>query len=191
MKLLAFSVFWILFLLLPQVTLAQEDWQYKPGVIGVSGSQTNTLRDDSGQLLSVNGFRRVSRAKLEDVSVYHALVFYPRTPMIGSGGGTTTGAISTERMVWILQKNPPDDYQTREEKELKITYDALARTLSVGSRFFSLSKGNLFIIRLDENWLPTASQIQANFEKRAEPQKVLNKFKAVSKDPSIKRLRLP
>jgi hypothetical protein len=172
------------------LSFSQDEWQFKPGVIMASGDQGSAFKDVSGKLLTVNGYRRVSPAKLDEVSVYHAIIFYPEAPIIGGGGGfSNSGPLSTEEITWKLQKNPPDDYKDTEEKKLEIKYHALDRIVSIGSETFSLSEGNLFIVRLDESWLPAAVQIKAHFSERAEKEKVLEFFKSVLRnDEAIQKL---
>jgi hypothetical protein len=169
---------------------SQDGWKFKPGMVMVSGDQSSVFKDVRGQMLSVNGYRRVSPAKLDEVSVYHAIIFYPEAPIIGGGGGfSNSGPISTEVITWKIQKNPPDDYKDTEEKKLEIKYHALERNVSVGSDTFSLSEGNLFIIRLNGGWHPAAVQIKAHFNERAEKEKALEFFKsALRDDQAIQRL---
>src|SRR5918911_1110527 len=174
------------------VAFSQDEWQFKPGVIMASGDQMHVLKNVDGQLLTVNGYRRISKAKLADVSVYHALVFYPKSTIIGGGGSISNdGPLSTETITWKLQKNTPNDYKNTEEKSLEIKYHALDRTVSIGSETFSISNGNLFVIRLNGSWIPTITQIPAHFDERAEEQGVLDFFKSVLReDDSIQKLEL-
>jgi hypothetical protein len=74
---------------------------------------------------------------------------------------------------------------------LEIRYDALERVVIVGSQRFLLSKGNMFIIRLNEDWLPEVEQVAARFDKRAEDEEVLKFFKHVLReDERIQKLEL-
>ena len=170
----------------------QDDWQYTPDAFLTSGSQMHAFKDVRGQLLSANGYRRISRAKLEEMSLYHAIIFYPKAPVIGGGGESKNdGPISKEIVSWVIQKNPPNDYKNKEEKTLELKFHGLEKTLIVGSETFALSNGNIFIIRLDENWLPTVTQIPNSFYKRAEDKEVLEFIKSVLKDDAaIQKLEL-
>ncbi len=170
----------------------QDDWQYTPDAILASGSQIHAFKDVRGQLFSANGYRRISRAKLEEISLYHAIIFYPKAPVIGGGGESKNeGPISKEILSWIIQKNPPNDYKNKEEKTLELKFHELEKNLTVGSETFALSNGNIFIILLNENWLPTVTQIPASFHKRAEDKGVLEFIKSVLKeDNAIQELEL-
>lgn len=175
-------------LLLACLGFPQDEWQFKPGVVMASGSRDSALKDIRGRLLTVNGYRRVSAAKLEEISVYHAIIFYPEATTIGSGS-SSDGPLSTEEITWEVQKNPPGSHKDTEEKRLKIKYHALDKNISVGPETFSLSGGNLFIIRLDESWLPGVTQLKAHFSERAEQEKVLGFFKSVLReDEEIQKL---
>ncbi len=169
-----------------------DDWQYQPGILLVSGDGGHVFKDAPGRILSVNGWRRVSRAKLEDVSIYHALIFHPKVRFIGSGGGfSNKGPVSSETITWNVQLNPPDDYQHGEKHGLEIQYNSLTDDITVAGNTYNLSNGNLFIIRLDDKWAPIVSQLQATFNKRAEPERVLTFFKSVLRnDETIQSLEL-
>jgi hypothetical protein len=172
--------------------LFQDNWQFRPGALMASDSQMSIFKDAPGQLLSVNGFRRISAAKLEEVSIYHAIIFHPTVPMSGSGGSTSNdGPLSIEKVTWRIQKNPPHDYKDTTQKMLEIRYDALERVVIVGSQRFLLSEGNMFIIRLNEDWLPEVEQVAATFDKRADDEEVLKFFKHVLReDERIQKLEL-
>lgn len=185
---------WILlssFLLLACVGFSQDDWQYKPGVVVPSGDLTNTFKNASGQLLTIDGQRRVSTSKLEEVSVYHAIIFYPEgAVVVGKGGGfSNSGPISTEELTWKIQGDPRAAREDVREKRLELKYHALDNTVSVGSEIFSLTGGNLFVIRLDENWLPVVTQLREHFTEQAEKGRVLQSFKSAAReDESVQRL---
>jgi hypothetical protein len=171
---------------------SQDARQFKRGVITVTGNRATPLKGVPGTLLTVRGSRRVSRTKLTRVSVYHALIFYPERRIIGGGGGfSNDGPLSTATVTWTIQRNPPDDYKDTEERELRIRYHALDKSVSVGPGTFRLPEGNLFIIRLDESWIPAATQLRARLDEPAEGQKVLDLFKsALRGDESIQKLEL-
>jgi hypothetical protein len=101
------------------------------------------------------------------------------------------GPLSTEGLFWTVQKNPPDDYANGEEHSLEIRYHSLDNNVTVGKETFNLSGGNLFVIRLDENWTPTVSQVSGRLTERATPDKVLKFFKSILRhDEIIQRLEL-
>jgi len=61
----------------------QDDWQFKPGILVASGSRTHSLTNNAS-LISLEGSRRVSLAKLDDgFSIYHALIVAPEATNCG------------------------------------------------------------------------------------------------------------
>lgn len=73
----------------------------------------------------------------------------------------------------------------------KDTFIIFSITKSPWGRNRSISKGNLFIIRLDEKWLPTIFQVSGRLTERIPPDKVLKFFKSILRhDETIQRLEL-
>jgi len=151
----------------------------------VAGSRLNNLQP-TGSLISVEGSRRISQAKLKDgFSIYHVLVFAPESPC---GGSSTlnNGPQSIETPVWKCGKSEP------EFQPLKVTYHALKATVTINSESFDLSRGNLFVIRFDNDWKGSAVQLTRSLGRWAEPDKVLHAFrKALPNDNSIRTLKAP
>jgi hypothetical protein len=170
----------------------QDEWQFQPGILLTSGDHLHTFEDGCGEVVSINGWRRVSRVKLDDVSIYHVLILHPKGPLIGQGSGfSDKGPASTENISWTVQMNPPNDFKTGEKHSLAITYNAISDTVTVENNAFHLSKGNLFIVRMDKSWVPIVSQISAHFNKQGSPQRILKFFKSrLRHDETIQRLKL-
>jgi len=54
-----------------------------------------------------------------------------------------------------------------------------------------LDQGNMFIIRIEENWIPVVTQLHATVEEDIREQVVLDRFKSMLKtDPLIQQLQL-
>ena len=176
----------IVLLLAPSLAQpAQDDWQFTPGILVTAGSRLNNLQPN-GSLVSVQGSRRISRAKLKDgFSIYHVLLFAPESPC----GGSSTfndGPQSTETPVWKCGKDQPEFHP------LKITYHALNNTLTVNSDSFNLSRGNLFIVRIDNNWKSSTVQLARFLNRWSEPNKVLQSFrKSLPNDQLVRKLVVP
>ena len=187
-------LFILIFWLVAYPASAQDDeCQCPSGALVVSGDIVRVLKEGSGEVLSINGWRRSARAKSDDVSIYHALIFRPGVLLIGTRTLLSNKrALSIERLSWTVQKYPPDDYANGEEHSLEIQYNFIDKSITVGKKTFRLSNGNLFVIRLDEKWLPTVSQVSARLTERTTPDKVLKFFKSVLRhDKTIQRLELP
>ena len=172
--------------------VGQDEWQFRPGILLTSGDQSHTFKDGSGEILSVNGWRRVSRARLDDISIYHVIILRPSRPLISQGSAfSNKDPTSTDKLSWTIQLNPPNDFKTGEEHSFDTSYDSLNNLVAMAGKTFDLSSGNLFVVRFTENWTATAVQIPARLYKRAKPQAVLNFFKShLRRDKTIQRLTL-
>ncbi len=156
-----------------QMARSQDDWQFTPGILVASASRQHSLKPE-GSLISLEGSRRVSLAKLDDgFSIYHALVLAPESTCGGSSQ-LNDGPRSVEAPTWRCAKSNGKDTQFQ---PLKITYDALRRTLTVNSQSFDLSRGNLFIIRLDPDWKSLTTQLLVILTRWMEPKDVLDAFR--------------
>ncbi len=173
-------------------SLGQDEWQFRPGILLTSGDQSHSFKDGSGEILSLNGWRRVSRAKLDDISICHVIILRPSRPLISqSNSFSNKDPISTEKLSWTIQLNPPDDFKTGEEHSFQMSYDSPNNLVAMAGKTFDLSNGNLFVVRFGTNWTAAAEQISAHFTKRAKPQAVLNFFKLhLRHDKTVQRLAL-
>ena len=160
------------------------DWQFTPGILVPYGSGEHALKP-TGSLVYVEAARRISPAKLEQgFSVYHALIFAPEANCGSSSDGK--GPISIQRPFWKCK----DIGRGEDFIPLTISYDAAHRTLRVNSQSFDVSRGNLFVIRLDDNWNATANQLPVILSRTLEPKDVLHAFKlAVPHDQLIQSLK--
>ena len=186
-------LFILVLLLLAYPISAQDDECRCPsGTLLVFADMIHTFNDGSGEVLSIDGWRRVSSGKSNAVSIYHVLIFHPKVSLIGTRSLLSNkGPLSTEGLFWTVQKNPPDDYANGEEHSLEIRYHSLDNNVMVGKETFNLSSGNLFVIRLDERWAPTVSQVSGHLTERTTPDKVLKFFKSILRhDEIIQRLEL-
>jgi len=195
MKRLTYNIciFILLFWLVVCPIFAQDnECQCPSGTLLVSGDVIRVFKDGAGEVLSINGWRRLALNKSDDVSIYHVLIFRPNVPLIGTRSLLSNkGPLSVERLGWTVQKNPPYNYADGEEHLLEIRYHFLDNKITVGKESFNLSKGNLFIIRLDEKWLPTIFQVSGRLTERIPPDKVLKFFKSILRhDETIQRLEL-
>ncbi|MDT5124122.1 MAG: hypothetical protein QOC96_3604 [Acidobacteriota bacterium] len=170
------------------------DWQHIPGVIVVTTNRTHGFKDLKGLLITITGQRRISEEKLADVSVYHAIVFYPEGDVTCSGGGGkhwSDEPFSSAGVTWTLRKNLSTSNPQTEEKRLEIEYDVIKNTINIGSEVFPLTQGNMFIIRMSEKWSPIVTQINAHLNEQVGDQKVLDYYKSIlSSDETIQKIEL-
>ena len=77
------------------------------------------------------------------------------------------------------------------KKLLEIKYHAIGGTVSVGGKAYQLANGNIFIIRVSEDWTPIVSQIEVHQDEQLTEQRVLDRLKSILRDDeSIQRLEL-
>ncbi|MCA1579524.1 MAG: hypothetical protein LC794_19430 [Acidobacteria bacterium] len=157
----------------------------------VTGTRAESLNGAPVTLLTVKGSRRLSRTKIETASVYHALIFHPDSRILSIGGGfLNEGPLATVTITWTIQKTP-NDYKNTDKKELRIGNHAINKIVTLAGKSFSLSKGNLFIIKLNQDWVPESLQINEQLVQPVESKTVLDAFKSSSPgDEVIQRLEL-
>ena len=74
---------------------------------------------------------------------------------------------------------------------LEIKYQAIDGTVSVGGKTYHLDQGNMFVIRMTEDWTPVVSQIEVRRDEQKAEHRVLGEFKSVLRyDASIQQLEL-
>jgi hypothetical protein len=168
---------------LPKV---KNRWLRLSGAVIPNGSRTESYTDKPIRILSAEGQRWLTGDRLEDASVYHALVILPSVPVSNSRSSSGNDGYS-QRLVekWLMPGN--------EEKGIEINYDAMRQTITVDARTYSLRNGNLFVIRFDENWKPNVRQLSQIINERSndvEESKILiDAFKsALPEDEMIQQL---
>ena len=152
------------------------DWQNKPGVVPVTGSRTHGLKATPGLLLTLSGKRNaIPPAAPTPVSIYHALVFYPDAAVTGSGGGGTWSddPLSSEVVIWTVPKGSGSDAAGTGERVLEIKYQAIDGTVTVAGATYQLALGNMFVIRMTEDWTPIVRQIEARRDEQTTEEKAL------------------
>lgn len=178
-----------IFLVIALKPLWQKAWIYMSGAVIPYGSATHRYADHHNLLLSVGGERWVSGDRLEKATAYHALVIPPEVELREDGSISGNDGVShTDTLKWLRLRGQGDDYQA-ESGSLTIVYHALTQKISVGSDTYRLAKGNVFVVRLDEGWRPTVTQIEATLDKATESDEVVELFKRVlPEDEVVKKL---
>ena len=169
------------------------DWQTKPGVVLVTDCRTRGLKPTRGLLLTLSGKRNeVPPAAPALVSIYSALVFYPDGPITGIGcGGSSDDPLSSWGVTWTLPKGSGADAAGTEKGTLEIKYHAIDGTVTVAGTAYQLAQGNMFVIRMTEDWTPIVRQIEARRDEQTTEEKVLDHFKSILRDDvSIQQLEL-
>lgn len=178
-----------IFLAIALKPLWGKAWIYMSGAVIPKGSSTHSYAEHHNLLLSVDGERWVSSDRREKATAYHALVILPEGELReDSNTSTSDGVTHTDTLKWLRLRAQGDSYQA-EAKSLTIVYHALTQKISVGSDTYRLSKGNIFVVRLDEEWRPTVTQFEATLDKADESDEVVEFFKrALPEDEAVKKL---
>jgi hypothetical protein len=164
-------------------------WLHLSGAVMANDTRIECYTAKPFRILSVTGQKWAGWDKVEAASAYHALVVLPHivpndSGSVSSGDGFTDTAIE-KWQPWKLQS----DNGSAEERELAVIYDAVWQTITVGSQTYHLAKGNLFVIRFNENWQPQVTQLEATISKDAGVEEVVKVFKSVlSKDKTVQQL---
>jgi hypothetical protein len=181
-------IFGLLILLAATIYLppAKTMWVRHSGAVIPNGSRTLVFTDKPFRILSVEGQRWVD-GRLLEASAYHALVIFPivipKDDYSSSGGD---GFTHTDLQSWLVPIGERSaNGQTFEKKELAITYDSLWQTITLHSRTYHLTQGNLFVIRFDQNWQPAVSQLNVTINTDADHDEEVRAFKTALKDDAL------
>jgi hypothetical protein len=163
----------------------QKAWIYMSGAVSPHSSSTHRSTNHHNLLLSVGGDRWVSINTQEKATAYHALVIPPPVELRDDGStSSSNGIYDTETLKWLCLRDTSDSNQAAEAKSLTIAYHAITQGVTIGSDTYRLAKGNLFVVRLDEEWRPHVTQIKAILDK-AEFDEVIGLFKRVLPDDEV------
>lgn len=168
------------------------EWENKVGVVTPADSRMHSFKDTDGLMLTLNGRHRMPESKVADTSIYQALVFYPKASIAqwGDGSHWSNDPISSIVIGWTLQKEATDEASKITEHKLEMKYNAIDKTVSVGEKIFSLADGNIFIIHMNDRWIPVVTQANYLMDTPVDEQKVLDYFKSVfPQDRMIQNLK--
>lgn len=170
------------------------DWQNRPGITVNAGGQMHGCNGNRALVVLTSGLRKPELTNSSAaVSVYHALVFYPGGAVSGAGSGGRWGddPLQSYVVIWRLPNANGSFSENTSERRLEILHNAIDGTIGVGGKTYHLNGGNMFIIRLGDDWVPTVTQLADRLEDQATPQVSLDRFKAILKqDASIQALEL-
>jgi hypothetical protein len=169
---------------------AKAMWLHHSGAVIPNGSHSLVFTDKPFRLLSVNGQRWVD-GKLLEASAYHVLVIFPAVipqDMSSSSGGDRFSHTATQK--WLVPTGGRSaNVQSFEGKELTINYDALWQTVALDNRTYHLKQGNLFVVRFDQNWQLTVTQLNVTMNAATDDQEEIDAFKSALKDdPMVRQL---
>jgi hypothetical protein len=150
-------------------------------------------KDNHALLLLTAGQRKTASGSLVNVSLYHALVFYPLAVVVGSGngGGWSDDPVQSTVVIWKAPSANGSFSENTSERKLEIVHNAIDATISIAGKTYQLTSGNMFVIRIGADWQPAVTQLNDVFEEQTTAKTSLNRFKALFKnDPFIQQLEL-
>lgn len=165
------------------------DWQEKTELLHTSRG-FGKLENNNAVLLYLSGLRQpIKDNRPPEIPIYYSLVFYPEGRIIGGAvgrRGRSDNPISSSGIKWALPKKGDESNET--EKEFLITYDAINGTITIKKSIYQLTRGNLFVIKMDDDWRPKVSQLDVYLDKPTDKQTVMERFR---KELGDETLQLP
>ena len=170
------------------------DWQTRAGITMNAGAQMNGCKGNGALVVLTAGQRRnVATSSPVAVSIYHALVLYPGAAITGSGSGGrwSDDPVQSYVLIWRPHNANGSFSANASEQKMEILHNAIDATVTIAGKTYQLTGGNMFVVRIGADWLPTVTQLNEVFEEQATSQTSLNRFKSIFKDDaSIQKLEL-
>lgn len=142
----------------------QQARMYMSGSVIPEGSRTLTTVGRESMWLSVEGSRWVSRSRQEDAAAFYALVTPPRGSVREDDSTSTNdGVTHSNTFRWLSEHDAGGGGRVVTRHSLTVSYNAVKGEVSVGPDAYPLSRGNVFVIRLDEEWRPHVTQLESGF----------------------------
>ncbi len=170
------------------------DWENRPGITLNAGGLMSGSKGNRAIVVTTVGQRKtLATSSPVTVSVYHALVFYPGGALSGSGSGGrwSDDPVQSYVLIWRLP-NADGTYSAASLlPKIEILHNAVDATVTIAGKTYQLTGGNMFVIRIGADWLPTVTQLDDVFAEQATPQTSLDRFKATLKDDAaVQKLEL-
>ncbi len=170
------------------------DWENRAGITMNVGTQMHNCKGDNALVVLTAGQRKtVTSSSPVAVSLYHALVFYQGATVTGSGSGGrwSDDPVQSYVLIWTLPNASRSSSDDTFQRKFEILHNAIDATVTIAGKTYQLSGGNMFVIRIGADWLPTVTQLNEVFEEQATPESTLNRFKVILKnDAAIQQLEL-
>jgi hypothetical protein len=169
--------------------------------IGVSNSYTSELKNKTGLIVTLVGWRHLSKTRKERVTVGHVLFMinprlYRQYSLNGSFDFSITRSGDTEEStVYRLTKLDPgqklcDPYVEeciQKMLNLRVEYESDPQTLWAGDDIFYRRDGNLLVVRVGEDLDMKAYQLPQTHEKLSRPSEILQLYKNALRDDQFLR----
>ena len=161
-------------------------WVRHSGAVIPNGSHTEVYTAKPFRILSVKGQRWVD-GRLLEASAYHALVIFPivipKDDYSSSGGD---GFTHTDIQEWLVPIGEPSaNGQTFEKRAGQLPMTHCGKRSHSSLSTYHLTRGNLFVIRFDQNWQPAVNQLNVTVNSDADHDEEVRAFKAALKDDAL------
>ena len=170
------------------------DWENRPGIALNAGGLMSGSKGNRAIVVTMVGQRKTAATSSPvTVSLYHALVFYPGGALSGSGSGGrwSDDPVQSYVLIWRLPNADGTYSATSPLPKFEILHNAIDATVTIAGKTYQLTAGNMFVIRIGADWLPTVTQLNEVFAEQATPQTSLTRFKALLKvDAAVQKLEL-
>jgi len=168
------------------------DWQSRAGLTVNAGIGMHRCKGDGALVVSTSGRRNDPTGSPVAVSLYHVLVFYSGAVVSGSGSGGRWSDDPVQSTVVMWTPMYADGLFTENalQRKLEILNNAIDGTVTIAGKTYRLADGNMFVVRMGRDWLPTVTQLKEVLADPATPEASLERFKAILKDPAVQKLEL-
>lgn len=85
-------------------------------------------------------------------------------------------------VMWRLPNANGGYEENTSERKIEILHNALDTTITIAGKTYQLNAGNMFIVRIGEDWMPRVTQLSDKFVDQSTPHATLNRFKEILKD---------
>ena len=170
------------------------EWENRAGITMNTGIQMHNCKGDNALVVLTAGqHKTVPSSSPVPVSVYHALIFYPGAAVTssGSGGRWSSDPVQSYVLIWTLPSANGSASEDTAQRKFEILHNAFDASVTIAGKTYQLSGGNMFVIRIGADWVPSVTQLSEVFEEKATPESTLNRFKLIlKKDAAVQQLEL-
>jgi hypothetical protein len=154
------------------------DWQNKIGLLRSTSDGASNLKFSNTVLKYLKGLRQpIKDNRQSEIPIYYALIFYPEGRLTGGAtgkGNRSDNPIYSSGVTWTLSEKTNKGEEIK--KELLLTYNAIDETLRIEGKVYQLGKGNLLVIKMNNQWQPETVQLNVYLDKAIEEREVIMEF---------------
>lgn len=165
-----------------------DAWMRLTGAVIPGGTHTHRYVDRPIRIMSVTGERWAAWDRLEKARAYHALIILPEI-LRGDHYRQSSNSHFAYKNIERWKSGSKYAGHESEAGQLEMSYDPVLHTVTIASQTYFLPRGNLFVVRYDENWRPEVTQLGVVIYGDTLEDKVVDAFKsAFPGDEAIQKL---